>query len=791
MPAMLLLLALAPAFAQLTSVSPSSANIGIVKTGSIVGPSTGGVTITLGGTGTVTWTNTCFGGIKTSVPGASATLPTTIRAIYQNSVIGATCTLNFTGGSGGTGSTTLTIAAVNGARAYVHTDTLGNRLTDLAYCAATNASYRSPDKCILQESAIRPGGARTAPAQGASYIDATYGAMVYNQGEYTRSYVAGHHISYNRDYVLVFDSANNRAVLHPINAANGSGDLNISGTGGICAPGSTSNIGLGTTAATATLGFCMTNGTTTNSKIKKFSFTGGVLTDLGDMHEHGAAMTGGLWGTGQAAADGWLSHFSGTNNLCVLNWFDASPTDTCITATYDIRNATLAMYPSRSTGLHYIFVGSDSPNKTTVYSFNPVTKALAVSGIDATVIDNPTDSTTNAYWGNRTCVVGVDCIVGGHHNTGNWGGEPYDCGTGRGRIQLPNYVAGGSCIRGYGWNTTTGNDIDSIGGPVIPSMSPAENYYVGARAPVAATTAGYAGQGLIPAWRISSCTASAGNATCTLAGSGDLDPSGWTGGSTPIYVDGFTGGDAEYNGRFTLASKTSTTFTYACAACSGATASNVASVTKDVAVATQLSFAGGYDGAQIKICRPGLGHCRNIANPLNVSYGNGGISGPTGNWVGTNLGSPGFQALEFPTVGQWAERVCWVTDWGALEKVYVACAQTGRPDIGLPAFDLDENTPDNCFDRHGRCIDVSAVQATQATISVKPTSPAFACTIAISTRRDMESPVGTFGLNGPGSDRSNPASGLTSNTQYYASAECGPAGTSKVWDYAVVPFRTK
>lgn len=875
--AVMAIAAVAPARAQLTSVSPTSYAFEMVAdtASGPYGPVRRGVAVTLSGTGTVTWDGgTCFGGYASNVPSKSGTLPMTV-IFYYGGYQSGTCTVTFTGGSGGTGTFAMSIAKIPNTHGTVSTDMLGNLLGNLGYCSNPSPanpygqSYRIERACTLQEGTnIRPGGTRVATAQGASYIDATYGAKVVNQGSgLTRSYVAGNQISYNKDYVVAWNGTN--AVLHKIDAVDNSGDLAVSGPSGVCNVGSSANIGLGTTAASATLGFCLHNPGTGNYRVKKFSFTGGIVTDLGTLHDHDGMMRGGFWGTGQAAADGWLSHFhaqtvaangqTGTSlqmrdftfsstvavagdtftigndaqvytinatitsdstglatltftpaltsspeigtgvlmsnsvkggKLCVLRWFDSSPADTCISAIYPIRNATMAAYPSRSTGLHYVFVGSDTPNKTTAYAFDPVARTLSVSGRDVPIIDSPAGDSASAKWDNGTCVVGVDCAVAGHHNMAYWGGEPYDCGTGRGRIQQPNYTDGGACVRGYGWNTTTGHDVDAIGGPVYPAQSPLEEYFIGASAPVLMTSGGYGGQGLIPAWRISSCTASAGNATCTLAASGNLDGSGWAGGTTPIYVDGFSGGDTAFNGRFTLTSKTSTTFTYACAGCAGTTASNVASVAKDTAVSSQVSALTGLGG--VRVCRPGLGHCRTLVQPMNVSYGNGNgaFGAATGNWQGANGGSLGFQALNHPTLGQWGERACWVTDWGYLETLFVACAATGRADLGLAPFDLDQNTPDNCFDRHGRCIDATNVGATSATISVKPTNPAFLCTIDISTRRDFGTIVGSFGLNGPGSDRSSTPTGLTSNTQYFASAKCGPSA-ARVWDYGVVAFRTK
>lgn len=793
-----LILAVCPLFAQLTSVSPTSYAFEMVAdtASGPYGPVRRGVTVTLSGTGTVSWDGgTCFGGYASSVPSKSGTLPMTVTFYYGGYQSG-TCTITFTGGSGGTGTFAMSISKIPNARSTVSTDMLGNLLGDLGYCSNPSPSnpygqsYRIHRACTLQEGTnIRPGGTRVATAQGASYIDATYGALVVNQGSgFTRSYVVGNQISYNRDYVVLWNGTN--AVLHRIDAADNSQDMLVSGPGAVCSVGSSSNIGLGTTPATAQMGFCLSHNAGSQTDIKKFSWSGTTITDLGVAHRHPVAMTAGLWGTGQAAADGWLSHFDDSNNLCVLNWFESSPTDTCIAGVYTIRNATLAPYPSRSSGLHYIWAGSDTPNKTTAYAFDPAARTLSVSGQDVPIIDSPAGDSTSAKWDNGTCVVGVDCAVGGHHNTAWFGGEPWDCGTGRGRVQQPNYADGGACVRGLGWNTATGHDLYAIGGPVLPALSPLEEYFVGSRAPVQLTSGGYGGQGLIPAWRISSCTKTT-NVVCTLAGAGSLSASGWSGGSTPIYVDGFSGGDAAFNGRFTLISNTNTTFTYACTGCSGTTASNVASVATDTSVPTQKPSLDGLGG--IRVCRLGLGHCRTLAQPMNVSYGDGAGSfgSATGTWQGFAISAPGYQALNFPTVGQWGERACWVTDWGYLEKLYVACASTGRPDLGLPAFDLDPNTPDRCFDRHGRCIDVSAVSSGGFTVSVKPTNPAFTCFIEVNTRRDFGTTnAAEFGLTGPGSDRSNPIAGLASNTQYFVSAKCGPTST-RVWDYGMAAVRTK
>lgn len=776
-----------PAMAQLTGVSPSSGVIEVVaySADGPFGPARRGITVTLSGTGTVSWTNSCYGAIYTNYPANWAALPVTIRVMYGKH--NGTCDLNFTGSNGGTGKFTVSTALIPAATGIVSTDLRGNDLADLGYCFKPNISYRIPRTCTLQQLDVRPGGNFTPPPQGYSYIDATYGATVVNQGTpFTRDYVGGNQISYNRDYVVLWNGT--QAVLHRVDAPNNALDLVVSGPGGVCTVGSSANIGLGTTATTATLGFCLSHNNGVQQDIRKFSFAGGVITDLGVMHRHPVRMSAGLWGTGQAAMDGWVSHFDQNNSLCVLNWFDAAPTDTCIQGVDPIRNAMLGPYPSRRTGLHYIWSGSDSPNLTTLYAFNPVTKAFFVSGRNVPVIDNPKFSATGAQWDNGVCTPGVDCAVGGHHNTAHWGGEPRDCGPGRGRTQIPGYVDGGSCVTGAGWNNATGRDIDAVGGPVYPAMSPAEDYFIGARAPIAVTTGAYGGQGWIPAWRIASCNADAGVATCTLAGNGNLDMSGWVAGG-PIYVDGFP--EDAFNGRFALSAKTSTTFSYFCGTCSGMTSINAGSVTRDAPANIQVPSRSGL--GTVRICRPGLGHCRTVAQPLNVSYGTGGgaFGAATGNWRGFVLNVPGYQALTFPTVGQWGERICWVTDFGYLEKLFVACALTGRPDLGLAPFDLDENTPDSCFDRNGRCLVLRSIGNTKLSVRYTPTNPSFACNVSISTRPDFGTTTGNTGAESVGSGglRSREVTGLTRNTQYWLNAKCGP-GAGKVWDYAVLPVRT-
>lgn len=781
------LLAGVPAFAQLTGVSPTSGAVELVAYSDRgpFGPARRGLSVTLSGSGAVKWTNTCYGGIVTDHPSNSATLPVTLRVMYG--APGRTCDLNFVGEKGGTGRFTASTKLIPAATGIVSTDLLGNELSALGYCTKPNNSYRIHRGCLSQQSDTRPGGDFTPPAEGASYIDATYGAMVVNQGSgLTRSYVGGNQISYNRDYVVVWNGVN--AVLHKIDARENSGDLIVSGPGGVCSVGSSSNIGLGTTAATATLGFCLSGDDGQQSDIRKFSFTGGKIKNLGVLHRHPAPMTSGLWGTGQAAMDGWLSHFDDDNRLCVLNWFEAKPKDTCIAGVYKIRNATLGPFPSKTTGLHYIWAGSDTPNRTTAYAFNPVTRTLTVSGRDVPIIDSPTSSVAGARWENGSCTTGVDCVVGGHHNTAHWGGEPYDCGTGRGRIQLPHYVDGGTCVKGNGWNTDTGRDIDAVGGPVYPAMSPLEEYFVGSRAPVAVTSGGNGGQGMIPAWRISRCNARGGVANCTLAHNGNLDGSGWAEG-TPIYVDGLA--QPAFNGRFKLLARSGVTFTYACGSCAGTTTADTGSVTRDVAVKVTRPNFEGLGG--VRICRPGLGHCRTMLQPLNVSYGDGAgnFGKATGNWLGFNIGALGYQALNFPTAGQWGERVCYVTDFGQLEKLFVACAETGRRDLGLAPFDLDENTPDSCFDRHGHCLAAPTVTATGLTVEVKPTNPAFVCSVSVSTRPDFGTLTGTVGSeSGGGAARNRAVSGLAANTAYWVNAKCGPAA-GKIWDYAVLSIKTK
>ncbi len=781
--AIAVLLLAAPAGAQLTGVSPTSGVFEMVAYSDKgpFGPMRGGMSITLSGTGAVKWTDTCYGTLLTNHPSKTGDLPLTLRVMYGTP--GKKCELNFTGAKGGAARFTASVSFIPAATGLVMTDMLGNDLNSLSYCSKPNDGYRVPRSCKLQQSDIRPGGNFIPPKQGASYIDATYGALVVNQGTpFTRAYVGGNQISYDRQYVVLWNGVN--AVLHRIDASDNSRDLPISGPDGICNVNSSANIGLGTTAASANLGFCLSRNGDMQQDIRQFSFAGGKLKDLDVLHRHPRHMAT-LWGTGQAAMDGWLSHIDDDNRICVLNWFEKSPKDTCIQAIYPIRNATIGPYPSKRSGLHYIWSSSDKPNKTTAYSFDPVKKILAVSGRDISAIDNPNTSHAGARWDNGTCTEGIDCIVAGHQNTAHWGGEPYNCGAGRGRIHFPAYVDGGACVRGFGWNAATGRDIDAVGGPVYPPISTFEEYFIGSRAPIAVTTQGYGGQGLIPSWRIESCRASAGAATCKLAPGGSLDNSGWTPG-TPIYVDGFP--EAAFNGRFQLLMRGANGFSYACPACSGFTAKDVASVTKDVAVNVSEPGRDGQGG--IRICRPGLGHCRTMLQPLNVSYGAGIAGNGSGNWQGQRIGALGYQALNFPTVGQWGERVCYVTDFGYLEKLFVACAETGRRDLGLQPFDLDENTPDSCFDRNGRCLEASAIGPASVTAQYRPTNPNFTCSVAISTRPDFGTTTGTAGSETGTATRSRTITGLTANTQYWLNAKCGPA-PGKVWDYAVLPLRTK
>lgn len=778
------LLALPSARAQLTGVSPATGEFEMVaySASGPFGPMRQGISVTLAGSGPVKWTDTCYGALHTDHPGKSAELPVTLRVMYGTP--GKKCELNFAGAKGGSGKFTASVTLIPAATGLVSTDMLGNDLASLAYCSKPHSGYRMPRTCKLQQSDVRPGGNFTPPGQGASYVDATYGGLVVNQGTpFTRSYVAGNQISYNRDYVVLWNGVN--AVLHRIDAPDNSQDLRVSGPGGVCNVTSSSNIGLGTTLETATLGFCLSRDGDVQQEIRRFSFAGGKVKEAGLLHRHPEHMVS-LWGTGQAAMDGWMSHFDTTNRLCVVNWFEKSPKDTCIQAVYPIRNAMLGPYPSKATGLHYIWAGSDTPNKTTLYAFDPVRRTLTVGARDLPAIDNPGQSAAGARWSNGTCTVGVDCIVGGHHNTAHWGGEPYDCGTGRGRTLYPAYVDGGSCVRGHGWNSETGRDLDAVGGPVYPAISPFEEYFVGSRAPIAVTTATYGGQGFIPAWRIESCRASGGAATCTLAPGGNLDGSGWTPG-TPVYVDGFP--EAGFNGRYKLLALNSHAFSYACSGCSGFSSKNTGSVTRDVPVNVTVPNFEGLGG--VRICRPGLGHCRTLAQPLNVSYGNGAgkFGNASGNWQGHNIGALGYQALTFPTVGQWGERVCYVTDFGYLEKLFAACAETGRRDLGLAPFDLDKDTPDSCFDRHGRCLTAAPVTSSSITVRYSPTNPTFVCSVAVSSRPDFGTTAGTVGAES-GIERSRSVTGLAASTHYWVNAKCGPAA-GKVWDYAVLKVRTR
>lgn len=174
------------------------------------------------------------------------------------------------------------------------------------------------------------------------------------------------------------------------------------------------------------------------------------------------------------------------------------------------------------------------------------------------------------------------------------------------------------------------------------------------------------------------------------------------------------------------------------------------------------------------------GQVKFIADTKTVSYGPA-LSGARGAWQGININAPGYEALSFVTISPTGDKVCWNTNFGYTEKLFVACAPTG--------WDLDKNTQSHHFDRWGRGVYTSRITATGVEVNIKPTNPTYHCSVAVHENPDFSDPAVVEAESSSGSTRTHMLEGLTEHTQYFMKARCAPS-EAQIVDYSIRLFKT-
>ena len=769
-------------FAQVTGVNPSSCAIEMVASGPVLGPAAQGCSIAASGTGAFTLSDSCFGGIHHNFP-SGGTLPATIKAIYTPTNTASTCTLTVNGASSSTATVSMSVSTIPRWQEVIGVDMAGSLLSALGWCSADNTSYRFPNRCTPQ-GAIRPGGNLTVTPR-TPYTDATFGGVVIPMGSgKSREYFENSQVvAFGGQYYHVAKRVSDGApLIECVTCADSSQDYTtVSSDAGIRS-NSAAQVWADPDQARYPGRFY---GITADGTTFKSFYLDGTPPGVGSvttLHVHSQAMSDGVNGSGnRQTIDGLFVHMNGGSSPLVFIYDRDTNTDHSVDTGFTaVRNVIIGPRKSNTTGLYYISVGTNDQVRIKTYSFNRVSGAFTLVGQQNKMADGPTTNDAAATWepgGN--CTYGTDCWAMTHRGAAWALGEPMECSQGIGRTQRPSYTSGGGCVGLAFSDQTNGRKIREKGGGFMGALSPLEGYYVtAANAPLQASSAEGGspgiGQGITKAWRIDNVQCSSGAYLATLDGTGDLNPSsGWTGGSTGILVDGVAGLTGA-NGRFTLTSYTDTTFTYGSGCTGGPSTTDTGSVTEDA------SLASGQATGGIMVCRHDNGYCRMVAHPLAVSYGTGGISGPTGTWGG--ISTPGYNQLSFPTLSPDGRMVCWSTNYGYSETYYYACALTG--------FDLGPDSQPWHFDRYGRGLDVTDVTNIGFKAVVKPTSAGFSCTVRVSARPDFATFVSQATNSDVSGTREITFTGLSTATEYYVSAKCG-SDSNKVWDYGTRTVRIK